>query len=120
MAAKELKKSHVTELKCLASPPAAVKDVMSAVVALLGHPKRDAEDWRAAQRVLADVNFLELLQNLDPKTVKPAHAQYAREKLSPYSVEDVKKKSLAASFVYTWAVVTVDQAPQGEGEDSAV
>ena len=114
MSALELKKSHVTEVKCLANPPAAVKHVLCGVVALLGH---DADDWKNSEKVMTDPNFFNRMQNLDPKTVKPEHAHYAREKLSVYNVEKIKQKSFTASFMYSLAVRMVALVDQGQEGD---
>ena len=46
-------KGDQTEIKCLANPPKPVGNVMSALLCLLGHPKREAEDFMQAKKVLA-------------------------------------------------------------------
>ncbi|XP_012940182.1 uncharacterized protein LOC101864697 [Aplysia californica] len=102
------------ELKSLASPPKAVMQVFSALLALLGHKKSDAEDWKFAKKQLASVGDQKInsqMAKFDPKPLTPAKVKYVQEKIAALSAESVRKVSAAATSYYVWVKETVSSLP---------
>merc|ERR1711963_364153 len=89
-----------TEMKSLCKPPMPVKETMSAVMGLLGHTRVQAERWDTAKKALGDTKFAQRLESLQPSSVPKENVDYAKEKLSPFTVEMIKNCSAAAADLF--------------------
>ena len=68
-------KGDIVELKSFATPPQAVKEVLTCIAVLLG--QQDVS-WRAIKKMLGDSNFLNKLVKLDQNSVTPQQAETAK------------------------------------------
>jgi len=105
-------KGCITEVKSLASPPVGVIDTLDAVMTLLGYQRPAAPQkpfsapngWMQTKKFLAQPSFLDDVLALESKNVTKEQAECAKEKLSPYCYDSLKKKSAAAAFFFKWAI----------------
>ena len=105
-----LNKKDLGELKSLGKPPAGVDDVTAVILILLqGNPKD--KSWKAAQKMMKDVNsFLQALKEYKPKIdageVQKKHVDACRPYLSleHFNRETMQKKSGAAAGLTDFAI----------------
>ncbi|XP_060595116.1 uncharacterized protein LOC132749403 [Ruditapes philippinarum] len=96
-------KKDLTETKSFASPPQAVKDVLEAVMILLGHKGADLE-WRNIQKALGGSSFLKVIGDVDYDKISQETRAKAMNKVSEYSHESIMKNSKAATIFYDWVI----------------
>jgi len=104
-------KGDLTELKSLASPPRPVHWVLSAVLCMLGHPKREAEDFKIIKKVLGSVTLLKKMEDFEPKTMTPEKYAYVQSKLEGLDRDVVRNVSKAALSFHDWVKDTSDALP---------
>lgn len=136
-----LTKAHITELKCLAKPPAGVRLTLEAVCVLLGEQpvkKRDPTSpqkytldfWEASKRMLSDMGFLQRLHGFRDESVT-SHTLSAVEpylRRPDFHPDLIKKASIACEAMCFWvramhkhhlAKALLKSAVAGNSEESA-
>ncbi|GFR98893.1 dynein heavy chain 6 [Elysia marginata] len=114
-AAQGVNKSCVQILKCLSTPPPPVKDLMEAVTLLLGHPAHIAKDFNRVKSVMASPDFLQQIRTRQPEHVDATSAHRAKDVISAYSAETMKKAAAASTGLFYWAKA-MTQAVEHHGE----
>ncbi|XP_033763217.1 dynein heavy chain, cytoplasmic-like [Pecten maximus] len=92
------------ELKSLAAPPQIIKDVLAAVMILIGEP--NPREYKTAQKVLSqrsyDNSMIERLSTLDVGTIPMEEVVKAQGLVDGITIENVQKVSLAACGIFSW------------------
>eukprot|EP00965_Chrysotila_dentata_P085320 2815180-Pleurochrysis_carterae.AAC.4 len=113
-ALRTLKKEHITEVKSMKSPPAAVKLTMEAVCIMKQIPplkvpsadRRSKVDdyWEPAKKMMNEPKFLQSLVDYDKDNVPPAVIERIRSYVAnpDFEPEVVKKSSTAAFGLCCW------------------
>ncbi|XP_078319525.1 uncharacterized protein LOC111122302 [Crassostrea virginica] len=110
-----MEKSTISNLKSLASPPAAVIDVLIAFSLLLGYDTRISNNWRGCQKILADYSILSKVDNFDPLYCTLSNAHDSEKILDKYSVEIIRNNDLNAAKVYTWTKSMIEKVKSSGG-----
>mmetsp|Transcript_19123 Transcript_19123/g.52047 ORF Transcript_19123/g.52047 Transcript_19123/m.52047 type:complete len:165 (-) Transcript_19123:41-535(-) len=97
-------KASWNELKSFAKPPATVKDVMGAVMLILG----EQSDWKTARTVIN--NIPSRIRSFDPATLDATKVRALKKQLaSPgFDVDAVKKVSACLPGVVLWLQAVAD------------
>ena len=95
-----LDKKDISEMKSFLNPPAAVQNVMEAVLVLLG----EKPDWDTAKRVMTDPKFMDNLKGYDKDNIPAASLRKLRKYVEDpnFSIDAVTKVSKAASSLCMW------------------
>ncbi|KAJ2368973.1 dynein heavy chain, partial [Coemansia sp. RSA 2610] len=110
-AVSNIKKQHLTEVRAMANPPAAVKLAMDGVCTLLGHR---APDWKALQGVIRRDDFIASIVRFDTdaQLTRPLRALMRRQFLAlpEFNFESVSRASKACGPLVKWVVAQVEYA----------
>ena len=106
-----IKKQHLTELRSMGNPPAAVKMTMESVCILLGY---EVTSWRDVQSIIRKDDFIANIVNFDnEKQVTPDLLEYM-EKIylsrSDYSYDVVDRASKACGPLLAWVKAQLSYA----------
>jgi dynein heavy chain 1 len=103
-----IKKQHLTEVRSMGNPPAAVKLAMESVCIMLGH---HLEGWKTVQQIIRRDDFITSIVNFDTdKMLTPAlRERMEKEFLSnpDYNFETVNRASKACGPLVQWAIAQV-------------
>jgi dynein heavy chain 2, cytosolic len=101
-----LKNEHLSEVRSLKAPPAAVRDVLEAVLRLMGQPDTS---WNAMRRFLATAGVKERIMGFDARGITPtARAVVERiltEHADSFAAERIARVSVAAAPLAVWVQV---------------
>uniref|UniRef100_A0A336LHG4 CSON012522 protein n=1 Tax=Culicoides sonorensis TaxID=179676 RepID=A0A336LHG4_CULSO len=99
-ALEKLSKADISEVKSLKDPPKAVKFVMEAVCILMGAKP----EWKSAQVVMNDTNFLKRLQEYDKEHIPDERLQRLRPYLDDKGFDPavVERHSKTAKSICLW------------------
>lgn len=104
-----IKKQHLTEVRSMGNPPAAVKMAMESVCTLLGHQLTDG--WKTVQQVIRRDDFIPSIVNFDTnKMMTPALCEkMVKEYLSNpnYNFEAINRASQACGPLAQWCIAQV-------------
>lgn len=102
---KNIKKQHLTELRSMANPPAAVKMAMESVCTLLGY---QATSWREVQRIVRKDDFIANIVNYDSEKHLTAdmkrHMEVQYLSRADYNYETVNRASQACGPLVQWVI----------------
>merc|ERR1711860_153348 len=105
-------KGDQTELKAsFKKPPKPIIDTFSALLCLLGHPKKESEDVLFAQKISASSNLHKRMSEFDPKSMTPAKYAYVTTKIASLTPDVVRNVSRAGLAYYMWVKNTADALP---------
>lgn len=106
-----IKKQHLTELRSMANPPAAVKMTMESVCILLGY---EVTSWRDVQSIIRKDDFIANIVNFDnEKRVTPDLLEYMERvylSRADYSYEVVDRASKACGPLLAWVKAQLSYA----------
>ncbi|KAJ2451292.1 dynein heavy chain [Coemansia sp. RSA 2336] len=110
-AVSNIKKQHLTEVRAMANPPAAVKLALEAVCTLLGHR---TSDWKALQSAIRRDDFIASIVRFDTdkQMTKSLRAQLRRQYLDrpEFNFETVSRASKACGPLCKWVIAQVEFA----------
>ncbi|XP_060570106.1 dynein axonemal heavy chain 10-like isoform X1 [Ruditapes philippinarum] len=101
-------KSDLTETKSYAAPPQAVKDVLEAVMILVGYKGADL-DWKNIKKVIGGTQFLKTIGDIDYEKISQETRAKAMNKVSEYSHESIKAISSATTIFYDWVIAVAKE-----------
>nr|XP_022319681.1 uncharacterized protein LOC111122303 [Crassostrea virginica] len=104
-----MEKSTISNLKFYGKPPVAVKDVVSALILILGYETRIANNWGECQKILGDFGILVKINNFDPTSCTLSAAQESEKILDNYSMESIRKNDLNAAKVFKWTKSMIEK-----------
>ncbi|KAJ1848010.1 dynein heavy chain, partial [Coemansia sp. RSA 2703] len=106
-----IKKQHLTEVRAMANPPAAVKLALECVCTLLGHV---TADWKAIQGVVRRDDFIASIVRFDADRQLPraqrAHVRRTFLERPEFNFETVSRASKACGPLVKWAIAQVEYA----------
>ncbi|CAK8678159.1 unnamed protein product [Clavelina lepadiformis] len=108
-----LGKGDFIELKSLAAPPQAVKEILFATLILLGENKETAKDWNFVKRQLAcygEKSILNRMMNRKAQEISSQSAQDASELLNRIDMARAHAVSSAIASVLAWCMATINEA----------
>ncbi|KAI9183234.1 hypothetical protein H9P43_004151 [Blastocladiella emersonii ATCC 22665] len=108
-AVSDIKSEHLTEVRSLRAPPAAVRDVLEGVLRLLG--QQDVS-WAAMKSVLGKRSFKDEVLNFNARNITPATRgqveQLMKQKPDSFVEANVRKSSVAAAPLAVWVVANLE------------
>lgn len=100
-----IKKQHLTEMRSMSNPPAAVKMAMESVCILLGY---DVKTWRDVQLVVRKDDFITSIVSYDSETqLTPESSEYMERTYlsrSDFNFETVNRASKACGPLLQWVI----------------
>nr|CAK6928266.1 unnamed protein product [Fasciola hepatica] len=102
----DLEKNDVTEIRAFATPPKPVQMVGEA----LCHVLQSSEiSWKAARGLMADANFISMLQQLDVEQIPVKNIQNLKDLIAKRKVtyEDVRSASKAGGGFYKFILAVI-------------
>lgn len=100
-----IKKQHLTEMRSMSNPPAAVKMAMESVCILLGY---DVKTWRDVQLVVRKDDFITSIVSYDSETqLTPEASEYMERTYlsrSDFNFETVNRASKACGPLLQWVI----------------
>ena len=100
----QLNKDSIIEIKSFPNPPKAVVMVMVAIMILLG----EKSDWKSIKDNISETNaFIDRLKTFNVLTCPEGYFTKVRNNYltkPDFDVAEVKKKSVAASFMAMWVL----------------
>ncbi|KAF8602688.1 dynein heavy chain [Ceratobasidium sp. AG-I] len=107
-AVSNIKRQHLTEVRSMANPPAAVKMAMESVCTILGNR---IDSWRTVQGIIRREDFIASIVNFDTtrQMTRSLREQMKREYLSQptYNFATVDRASKACGPLVKWAIAQV-------------
>lgn len=112
-----LQKSEIAEVKALKTPKMAIVQVLQCVVELKPTGNENPKDgWKAAQQLLANTNFLGILQNypkesITPKMITGVNNVLKKKVADPsqrLTLENLARMSKAAKGLFVWVTAIVN------------
>lgn len=104
-----LKAEHLSEVRSLKAPPAAIRDVLEAVLRLMGQTDTS---WNAMKRFLATSGVKDKIMAFDAAAITPASAaaveSLLEERATSFDPERIYRVSVAAAPLAEWVKVRVD------------
>ncbi|KAK1226991.1 dynein heavy chain [Marasmius sp. AFHP31] len=105
---RNIKKTHLTEVRAMANPPEAVKLTMESVCTLLGFK---IDSWRAVQGIIRRDDFIQSIVNFNTEKMmtKPMRDVMKKDFLSrpSYNFESVNRASKACGPLVKWVLSQV-------------
>ncbi|PVH14652.1 uncharacterized protein CXQ87_002799 [Candidozyma duobushaemuli] len=100
-----IKKQHLTEMRSMSNPPAAVKMAMESVCILLGY---DVKTWRDVQLVVRKDDFITSIVSYDSETqLTPESSEFMERTYlsrSDFNFETVNRASKACGPLLQWVI----------------
>lgn len=107
-AVSNIKRQHLTEVRSMANPPAAVKMAMESVCTILGNR---IDSWRTVQGIIRREDFIASIVNFDTtrQMTRSLREQMKRDYLAQptYNFENVNRASKACGPLVKWAIAQV-------------
>lgn len=101
-----LKAEHLSEVRSLKAPPAAIRDVLEAVLRLMGQTDTS---WNAMKRFLATSGVKDKIMAFDAAAITPAAASSVegmlQERAESFDAERIYRVSVAAAPLAEWVKV---------------
>jgi len=107
-----MNKADLVELKSLAAPPVGVKDMVHTLCLILGEPEANASSWSYGKKVLGNSSLLKQMQTIDPTKLEASQVTKAKELLSKYNFDQLKKVSAASAGLHKWCTNVLDGVNQ--------
>jgi dynein heavy chain 1 len=106
----DIKKQHLTEVRSMGNPPAAVKLTMESVCILLGHK---VDSWKTVQAILRRDDFISSIVNYDTSKLNASirdeiRANYMND--PNFAFENVNRASKACGPLVKWVIAQIDYA----------
>lgn len=105
---RNIKKQHLTEVRSMTNPPAAVKLAMESVCSLLGN---QIDSWKNVQQVIRKDDFISSIVNYQTDMMTPQMRQKMKEDYlsnPDFNFESVNRASKACGPLVQWVIAQVN------------
>lgn len=103
-----IKKQHLTEMRSMSNPPAAIKMAMESVCVLLGY---QANSWRDVQLIIRKDDFIASIVNYDNESRLTAEMREYMEEVylsrPDYNYETIHRASKACGPLLQWVIAQI-------------
>ncbi|KAJ3090057.1 hypothetical protein HK102_004799, partial [Quaeritorhiza haematococci] len=102
-----IKKQHLTEVRSMGNPPAAVKMAMESVCTLIGHK---IDSWKAVQAVIRRDDFIASIVNYNTDKLSPSVRNKIRNEYlnnPDFNFESVNRASKACGPLVQWVIAQI-------------
>ena len=106
-AVRSINRKHLTELKSMSNPPAAVKLTMEAVCIFLGY---QIDQWKSVQSILKKDDFISSIVNYDTKLISANALDLIQSKYSvdpAFTFESANRASKACGPLLKWVLAQI-------------
>jgi hypothetical protein len=121
----DLDRSAFHEIRQMPQPPPLCLTVCTSACRILGHSKKDCDEWSEVQQIMHDEHFRKRVLDFKPLsevTLTMKKAKNIKADLDKYTIQEVHGASRMIAALFAWAkqctncVITAPDAKRGKGK----